>query len=101
GGEPGSGADATGADGSEAATGWTAVPGTVIANEAFAVAADPARGGGLSRITDRRTGTELLRGLGNELVLAAEYPAHPRWGEGPWLLCPRRPGFGSRAMPAP
>src|SRR5262249_28936707 len=48
----------------------------------------------------RRTGTELLRGLGNELVLAAEYPAHPRWGEGPWLLCPKGPGFGSGGVPA-
>src|SRR5262249_40641708 len=67
-GADGSGAGGSGAGGSGAGAGWTAVPGTVIANEAFEVAADPARGGGLSRITDRRTGTELLRGLGNELV---------------------------------
>jgi alpha-mannosidase len=88
GGEPGPGA------------GWTGMPGTVIANEVFEVAADPARGGGLGRITDRRTGAGLLRGLGNELVLAEEYPAHPRWGEGPWLLCPKGPGSGSGGAPA-
>jgi alpha-mannosidase len=88
GGEPGSGA------------GWTGMPGTVIANEAFEVAADPARGGGLGRITDRRTGAGLVRGLGNELVLAEEHPAHPRWGEGPWLLCPKGPGSGSGGAPA-
>src|SRR6516164_487127 len=92
--EPGSGA------GPEAGAGWTAMPGTVIANEAFEVAADPARGGGLSRITDRRTGAGLLRGLGNEMVLTEEYPAHPRWGEGPWLLCPKGPGSGSGGVPA-
>jgi alpha-mannosidase len=94
GGEPGPGA------GPVPGSGWTGLPGTVIANEAFEVAADPARGGGLSRITDRRTGAGLLRGLGNELVLAEEYPAHPRWGEGPWLLCPKGSGSGSGGTPA-
>jgi alpha-mannosidase len=94
GGEPGSGA------GPAPGAGWTGMPGTLIANGAFEVAADPARGGGLSRITDRRTGAGLLRGLGNELVLAEEYPAHPRWGEGPWLLCPKGPGSGSGGAPA-
>ena len=62
----------------------------VIQNQAFLVEADPARGGALTRILDRRTGAELLRGPGNELVLHDEYGSHPRWGEGPWLLCPRR-----------
>ena len=85
--EPGSGADPA-----AAAAGWATLLGTVIGNDTFEVAADPARGGGLSRVLDRRTGTALLRGLGNELVLAEEYPAHPRWGEGPWLLCPKGPG---------
>src|SRR6266516_3916854 len=90
--DPGSGADP--------AAGWATTPGTVIGNAAFEVTADPAGGGGLSRVLDRRTGTELLRGLGNELVLAEEYPAHPRWGEGPWLLCPQGPGSGSGDVPA-
>jgi len=94
GGEPAPGA------GPAPGPGWTSVPGAVIANEVFEVAADPARGGGLSRITDRRSGAGLLRGLGNELVLAEEYPAHPRWGEGPWLLCPKGPGSGSGGAPA-
>ena len=45
-------------------------------------------------------GTELLRRPGgNELVLQPEHPAHPRWAEGPWLLCPAGPGTGSAAPP--
>jgi alpha-mannosidase len=93
--EPGSGADAA-----AAATGWMPLLGTLIANDTFEVSADPARGGGLAQVLDQRTGTALLRGLGNELVLTEEYPAHPRWGEGPWLLCPRGPGTGSGGVPA-
>ncbi len=89
------GGTGSGADLNAAGAGWATVPGTVIGNGAFEVEADPARGGGLARVLDRRTGTELLRGLGNELVLAEEYPAHPRWAEGPWLLCPKGPGTGS------
>jgi alpha-mannosidase len=96
----GSGSEAGSGAGPGADAGWTTMPGTVITSEAFEVAADPARGGGLSRVTDRRTGTGLLRGLGNEMVLAEEYPAHPRWGEGPWLLCPKGPGSGSGDAPA-
>jgi alpha-mannosidase len=94
------------------AEGWTAVPpaavpspavpppAAVIENEAFLVAADPARGGALTRILDRRAGVELLRGPGNELVLQDEYDYHPRWGEGPWLLSPKGPGTGSAGAPA-
>ena len=41
--------------------GWEACPGTVIENDAFLIQADPGRGGTLSRILDKRTGTELLR----------------------------------------
>ncbi|HEX7266332.1 MAG TPA: glycoside hydrolase family 38 C-terminal domain-containing protein, partial [Streptosporangiaceae bacterium] len=85
------------------AEGWAAGPPTamVIQNEAFGVEADPTRGGTLTRILDRRTGVQLLRGPGNELVLQDEYDYHPRWGEGPWLLSPKGPGVGSAAAPAP
>jgi alpha-mannosidase len=82
------------------AAGWASAPGTVIRNEAFAAEADPARGGTLTRIVDQRSGTELLRGPGNELVLQPEYDYHPRWGEGPWLLSPKGPGTGSAGVPA-
>ena len=81
--------------------GWASAPGPVIRSEAFEVEADPARGGTLARILDRRAGVELLRGPGNELVLTDEYDYHPRWGEGPWLLSPKGPGTGSAAAPAP
>jgi len=80
--------------------GWAPAPGTTIANQAFEIAADPARGGTLTSIRDRRTGSELLRGPGNELVLQPEYDYHPRWGEGPWLLSPHGAGTGSAAAPA-
>jgi alpha-mannosidase len=89
-----------GADPGAAAAGWAPLLGTVIANDTFEVSADPDRGGGLAQVLDQRTGTVLLRGLGNELVLTGEYPAHPRWGEGPWLLCPQGPGSGSGGVPA-
>jgi alpha-mannosidase len=79
---------------------WSDAGGTAITNEAFLVEADPARGGALTRVADLRTGTELLQGLGNELVLTEEYAAHPRWGEGPWLLSPKGAGHGSGAGPA-
>jgi alpha-mannosidase len=75
--------------------GWQPDPGAppVIENEALLVQADPARGGTLSRVLDKRSGTELLapEGGGNELMLQPEHPGHPRWAEGPWLLCPAGP----------
>ena len=92
---------AGGAGGAEAGgAGWAEAGGTEITNETFLVRADPSRGGTLSRIVDRRTGTDLLRGPGNELVLQDEYDQHPRWGEGPWLLSPKGPGTGSAAVAA-
>ena len=78
----------------------------MIENDAFLVEADPARGGTLTRIVDKRTGASLLRGGGadqpggNELLLQEEYAAHPRWGEGPWLLSPKGPGTSSGTAPA-
>ena len=74
----------------------------VLENAAFRVEADPHRGGTLARVLDKRTGIELLRpgGGGNELMLQPEHRTHPRWGEGPWHLCPAGPGTGSSAGPA-
>ncbi len=70
---------------------------TTVENAALLVRADPARGGTLAEILDKRTGTELLSaaGGGNELLLQPEHPAHPRWAEGPWLLCPAGPPDGA------
>ena len=81
---------------SRRAHGWTAIPGLMIENETFRVTADPAAAGRWPVITDKRTGSLLLRGPGNEMVLAEEYPAHPRWGEGPWHLSPKGPGRARR-----
>jgi alpha-mannosidase len=87
------------------ADGWQPQPASAafrLENEVFVVEADPARGGTLSRVLDKRSGTELLRasGGGNELLLQPEHPAHPRWAEGPWLLCPAGPGTGSTTRTA-
>ncbi len=82
------------------AGGWQPAPGSVIENEVFAVSADPERGGALAGITDKRSGTQLLAGPGNELVLQEEYPQHPRWGEGPWLISTKGNRRGSGAGPA-
>jgi len=84
-------------------TGWVPQAGpAVIENDHFLVQADPARGGTLARVLDKLSGTELIQagGGGNELVLQPEYPNHPRWNEGPWLLCPAGPGTGTTAGPA-
>ena len=81
--------------------GWVEVPGYEIANEHLGVAADPGRGGALSRITDRVSGFELLPDgeIGNELLVYPEYDGHPRFGEGPWNLLPAGPPVrsGSRS----
>ncbi|MGN6793165.1 MAG: glycoside hydrolase family 38 C-terminal domain-containing protein, partial [Streptosporangiaceae bacterium] len=66
---------------------WQTRPGLMIENDAFTVQAGGADDGSLESVVDRRTGIELLAGAGNELVIQEEYPTHPRWGEGPWLLC--------------
>jgi alpha-mannosidase len=84
-----------------AQAGWQDVAGAPeISNERFTVVADPARGGTLSQVTDRRTGAGLLAGPGNELIAAQEYPQHPRWNEGPWLLVTRGERTGSAGLAA-
>jgi alpha-mannosidase len=89
----------------EIPAGWTRIdgPGPVrIENEAFTVEADPARGGALSSVIERRTGRELVRpgGLAGELTLQAELADHPYWDEGPWHLLPTGPGETSGEKPA-
>ena len=86
--------------GEPAPAGWEPQPGARLENDRFLVEADPARGGTLTRLRDKLAGAELLRPGGNELIVQEEYAAHPRWGEGPWLLSPKGPGTGSAAGPA-
>ncbi|HEY1622695.1 MAG TPA: glycoside hydrolase family 38 C-terminal domain-containing protein [Streptosporangiaceae bacterium] len=78
---------------------WEPAAGTTVSNEFFTVTADPAAGGTID-VTDLRTGTRVLRGPGNELVLQEEYAQHPKHGEGPWHLSPNGPGTGSASAPA-
>src|ERR1700761_4710621 len=93
-------AQADGPAGAPASSGWAEIPGPTIENETFRIPADPDRGGTLTSIVDKRTGASLLRGPGNEAELADEYPAHPRWGEGPWHLSPKGTRTGSATGPA-
>jgi alpha-mannosidase len=79
---------------------WESMTGSEIENAAYLAVADPARGGTLARVLDKRSGTELLAGPGNELVLQEEYDHHPRWNEGPWILCTKGPGRGTAGRPA-
>ena len=71
----------------------------MIENFAYRVTADPARGGTV-RVTDKRTGADVLAGPGNEMVIQDEYAQHPRHGEGPWHLSPKGPGTGSSSLTA-
>ena len=82
--------------------GWTSAAGTVIENEYHRITIDPARGGGVSELTDLRAERQLLQPdqVGNELLVYEEYPAHPKWGEGPWHLLPNSRVTGSAATPA-
>ena len=79
---------------------WEQSDGLTISNDAFSVTADPACGGSLTSVIDRRTGRNLLGGPGNDLVLQEEYEQHPRWGEGPWHLSPKGPGVSSSSVAA-
>ncbi|MCO5994168.1 glycoside hydrolase family 38 N-terminal domain-containing protein [Actinoallomurus rhizosphaericola] len=89
-------------DAGDLPAGWAPAEGAEARNAAFAVTADPERGGALTSIRDLRTGDELIRpgGLGGELYLQEEHPTHPTWGEGPWHLLPAGPGHGTGARPA-
>ena len=70
---------------------WSAASGTTVHNERFSLTVDPARGGAVSSWVDG--GRELVAPgrLGNEILLYAEYPQHPTFGEGPWHLLPTGP----------
>ncbi|GAA2349015.1 glycoside hydrolase family 38 C-terminal domain-containing protein [Dactylosporangium salmoneum] len=73
-------------------TGWSTVDGpAVVDNGVYRIELDPDRGGCVRSLVDLRTGRELLRAgrVGNELLVYDEYPAHPRFHEGPWHLLPK------------
>jgi alpha-mannosidase len=78
------------ADAFPADAAWQPRHGSGIENEAFALEVDPGRGGAIVRLTEKRSGKELLRPgeVGNELRCYGEYPMHPHFGEGPWHLTP-------------
>ena len=69
---------------------WRTEGAPAIENETYGVTVDPARGGAVVAIIDKRTGKQMLQPgkFGNELIAYREYPAHPLFGEGPWHLTP-------------
>ena len=69
---------------------WRAVDGERAESDRFLIEADPGRGGGLSRMLDKRAGRELLRDgeVGASLVVDDEYTDHPAFGKGPWHIVP-------------
>ena len=75
----------------QGSSGWQAVDAEDITNEFFRVRVDAARGGGVVSLV--HDGRELIApgGVGNELAVYEEYPAHPEAGEGPWHLLPTGP----------
>ncbi|MBU9763612.1 alpha-mannosidase [Mycobacterium sp. TNTM28] len=81
-------------------SGWEPLAGHEIANDRYRLRVDAARGGGVCSLTD--AGRELIAagGVGNELAVYDEYPAHPEAGEGPWHLLPTGPVVCSSATPA-
>ncbi|MFD4691617.1 NEW3 domain-containing protein [Streptomyces sp. NPDC058463] len=85
---------------SRTGSGWTPSEGHRIANSTHTLEVDPRRGGCVSRLAVE--GRELLQPgrVGNELLVYEEYPAHPRYHEGPWHLVPSGPVTGSASFPA-
>ena len=81
---------------------WAPAEGLSASNERFLVQADPARGGCLSRLVDRRTGRDLLPAgrVANELLVYPEYAQHPQMREGPWHVLPAGPPAGCSDRPA-
>jgi alpha-mannosidase len=69
---------------------WEPADGTTASSDRWAVTADPVRGGALSGLRHTGSNQELIAAgeLANELVVQAEYSAHPSFGEGPWHLVP-------------
>ncbi|MCX7599602.1 MAG: hypothetical protein N2512_12165 [Armatimonadetes bacterium] len=59
-----------------------------IENEFFRVQVDPARGGGIVSLVDKRSGREFVQPgrVANDLVAHKEYPDLPVYGEGPWNI---------------
>ena len=74
-------------------SGWKPLDGNEIANEHYRLTVDPHRGGGVSSLVEVASDRELIAdgGVGNELAVYDEYPAHPKSGEGPWHLLPKGP----------
>ncbi|HTY27928.1 MAG TPA: NEW3 domain-containing protein [Mycobacterium sp.] len=81
---------------------WKHRRGNEIANDHHRLRVDPARGGGVVSLIDLHDDVELVAagGVGNELTVYEEYPAHPQAGEGPWHLLPKGDVECSSAAPA-
>lgn len=86
----------------DAAAGWEPLAGNGIGNDFLRLEVDPARGGAVSSLVEVASGRELIAdgGVGNEIAVYQEYPAHPDAGEGPWHLLPSGPVWSSASAAA-
>ena len=86
---------------SSAAGGWKPLRGNEIGNDHHRLRVDPARGGGVVSLVDLSDDVELIAagGVGNELAVYEEYPAHPQAGEGP--VAPAAQGRGGLLVGQP
>ncbi|ULE33929.1 NEW3 domain-containing protein [Mycobacterium sp. IDR2000157661] len=75
------------------AAGWVPLSGSEIANAHYTVTVDARRGGAVTSV--READGRRVVGLGNEIAVYEEYPAHPEAGEGPWHLLPKGPVMSS------
>lgn len=82
----------------DTAEGWVAVDGCEIANEHYALTVDADLGGAVTCV--READGRRVVGLGNEIAVYEEYPAHPEAGEGPWHLLPKGPVVSSSSSAA-
>lgn len=74
-----------------------------IENEFFRVQVDPARGGGIVSLVDKRSNREIVQPgrVANDLVAHKEYPDLPVYGEGPWNIATTgEKHFASQEFPA-
>ncbi len=75
-----------------------------IRNEFYVLTVDPAKGGTITSLIEKKAGRNYLRddadSLGNDLVAYKEYPSIAGMGEGPWSIIPTGERFYSHDYPA-
>jgi alpha-mannosidase len=84
----------------DSASEWVGFSGNEIANDHYGLRVDPSLGGAVTALRETGGDGTWAAGLGNELAVYEEYPAHPEAGEGPWHLLPKGPVVSSTSAEA-